>query len=282
MDQPPPGIQAKIDRADEHFRALDALVGAYLHSDPYRVVGEERVDKAQWHYDVFLEVDSYPPDEVWGPIIGDVVHNLRSALDHLAWQLALPIARSEHPRKIAFPIFLILPKRDDPASSKRAKDLARMLCHLRPDCHAAIEAVQPGVDAIHPLWLLHALWNTDKHRTLHTTGFILGKPTDRTDAMGFSSYSWGPFDRAEPQRRTRLGGGRMSLQAGFDRERALADKVADFQGEAADVCVGSAGRGEHWWTESPFAGLPARQMLRKIREFIVADVMPPLVKILDK
>jgi hypothetical protein len=30
-----------------------------------------------------------PPVEEWGVIIGDVVHNLRSALDHLVWQLTL-------------------------------------------------------------------------------------------------------------------------------------------------------------------------------------------------
>jgi hypothetical protein len=43
-----------------------------------------------------------PTGEI-GVIAGDAVHNLRSALDHLAWQLALLNTAKPHPRT-QFPI----------------------------------------------------------------------------------------------------------------------------------------------------------------------------------
>lgn len=189
----PSGIQAKLDRAEEHFNLLDRLVDEYLRENAYRFVGEERTEAGYWHYEAYLEVDSFPPDEVWGPIIGDIVHNLRSALDHLAWQLALPEYRAEAPRRISFPVVF-----EDPTKNQSTADyLERKLDCLREDSRPLIDRAQPYrfPDINHPLWVLEALWNVDKHRMLHTTGFAFGEPSDDPNSIGFLSWSWGPFNR---------------------------------------------------------------------------------------
>lgn len=122
------GIRAKLDRAREHLNVLDDLIGAYFKTHPYRIVGEEARRDGYWYFAVYLEVTTYPPDEIWGPIIGDTVHNLRSALDHIAWRLALDAARVGTPRLIEYPIFF-----DNPADGKEVTRLfAKKLNCLRP------------------------------------------------------------------------------------------------------------------------------------------------------
>lgn len=273
MDQPPLGIQAKLDRSQEHFDVLDELIGSYLRTEPYRFIAEEYLEGDAHHYAIFLEVDTFPPDGVWGPVIGDVVHNLRSALDHLAWQLALPTARSDTPRRIEFPIFL-----EDPTDDPEVRGaLRKKLQCLRPDCHAVIDAAQPYKtrDTHHPLWLLQALWNTDKHRTLHTTGFLFGSPEGApSDGFGFGSWSNGPFDRENPEKRTKLAGG-------FGRtQQPVEDQVNAYEASTVDVSLSAAAPSEHWWTGSPFAGLPVRQVLTRIRSYVDAEVVGPLSRLL--
>ena len=191
MKSPLFGIEAKLNRAKEHLDVLDDEIGAYLRDKPYRIVGEQHSEGNYWHHDIFLEVAAFPPDDIWGPLIGDAVHNLRSALDHLAWKVALPEARSNTPRLIEFPIFL-----DDPAKDPEVRGaLTAQLKRLRPESHAVIQGAQPYKtgDSLHPLWLLQKLWNTDKHRTLHTSGFVLGVPSADSEVwdmeVGFMELS---------------------------------------------------------------------------------------------
>lgn len=275
MDDPFFGIQAKLDRSEEHFDVLDDHIGTYLRKQPYSFAGEEHTEGDYYHWSTWMDVGELPPDEIWGPIIGDVVHNLRSALDHLAWQLATEQARADTPRRIEFPIFL-----DDPANDpdiRRA--LTKILNCLRPESHAVIDAAQPYKtgNTHHPLWLLQALWNTDKHRTLHTAGFLFGDPTDAPpDGFGFGNWSHGEFNRADPEHRTPLANGHSLIVGDNTFEGEVQGRVDAYKDFTVDVSLGPAAPGEHWWTGSPFAGLPIRQMLRRIREYVDAEVITPL------
>jgi hypothetical protein len=106
-----------------------------------------------------------PPRVDWSLLVGDYLFNLRSALDHLAWQLVL--ANNAQPGQgTEFPIF------KDPAAYK--KRVARKTAGMQPLVVAVIESLQPyqpwesgAFD--HPLWRLHNLCNIDKHRTLLLT-----------------------------------------------------------------------------------------------------------------
>ena len=272
MDRHPlAGVQAKLDRAQEHFDVLNDRIGSYLREHPYRFVGEEHTEGGYHHWAIFLEVRRFPPDEVWGPIIGDAVHNLRSALDHLAWKLALNEARLDTPRRIEFPIFL-----DDPADNPEARGaLRKKLKCLRPETHALVDGAQPYKtgNTQHPLWLLQALWNTDKHRTLHTVGFLFGEPSDNPEAFGFESWSFGQFPTREgSEHRAPLANGRGLA------DQDLQGRMDAYERMAIDVSLGWTGLASGAFLdfrEAPFFGLPVRQMLRRIRTYVEAEIIEP-------
>lgn len=102
-------------------------------------------------------------------LAGDVIHNLRAALDHLAQHLALigcPTLTDKELRQIEFPIAETYAKYE---SGKTGK-----VKGIKPDAIEAIDSLKPYGDGDGEfsalLWRLHALDNIDKHRTLFTFG----------------------------------------------------------------------------------------------------------------
>lgn len=147
------GVKLKIARAAEHLDALGAEASAYLDSGPYEVVGQPQPDG-----DTLLvcKVHQDPPLRL-SVLLGDFLHNLRSSLDHLAWQLVL--ANGGTPgRSTSFPILL-----------KRGKILPRITGGVSAKAVDLVESLQPynnasGSSREHPLWVLSTLNNIDKHR----------------------------------------------------------------------------------------------------------------------
>jgi hypothetical protein len=101
------GARLKIQRAHEARQGLNAEVRRFLSAQPYEVAVEKdlKIGKGSLH----LSVRKPPPPE-WGPIIGEIVHDTRSALDHLAYALSIlnkgpaPNRPNRQWREIAFPI----------------------------------------------------------------------------------------------------------------------------------------------------------------------------------
>jgi hypothetical protein len=162
------GAEAKLRRAELHFHTLDALVVDF-RTEAYAVQPENDWTKGQTV--IFAEPLREPPSLYWGPIIGDFVHNIRSALDHLVFALAA--ARKGPPpelvkgtkwERLSFPIRL-----DDTEWNSIRCD---RLWALSDRQAAAIYDLQPfttGQNAPErePLAMLEELWNIDKHRHLH-------------------------------------------------------------------------------------------------------------------
>ena len=89
---PPPtpdlrGVIAKLDRAEEHLGALDASIKDVLYGEGDPIVEEFDLEK-QWYIARF-RIGSEIPERRWGILLGDAVQNLRAALDHLVYQLAI-------------------------------------------------------------------------------------------------------------------------------------------------------------------------------------------------
>src|SRR2546425_13371311 len=77
-------IRAKVARANKHIQELDAALVAFFKTNPYVVQGKHDPDTGRPVYKM-TKVD---PVSVAVPVIaGDVLQNLRSALDYLAYQL---------------------------------------------------------------------------------------------------------------------------------------------------------------------------------------------------
>lgn len=175
------GCLAKVRRAQTHFKTLYGEAGDFFRKgELYEEVPE--FDAETGWYKIKLRVFKQPPIE-WGLILGDMIHNLRSALDQLVWQLVLLNGKKPR-RQNGFPI----------AADRDWFDregVPKMLARVAPHDIEAIRAVQPyhrgdGAES-HPLELLNWLNRVDKHQVIHTTLAALGNPVHPTPIAWFSN-----------------------------------------------------------------------------------------------
>jgi hypothetical protein len=96
-------------------------------------------------------------------VVGDIVHNLRSALDHIAYRVALlhdPCLTESQLRRVQFPVG------DDSEHFERIKRMG--IVGFAPTSIALLDEVRPFKGGNDALWRLHRLDITDKHRALLT------------------------------------------------------------------------------------------------------------------
>jgi hypothetical protein len=156
------GVRLKLGRAKEHIGAVRAKTLAFTEREPppfgFRTERTERADETV-EYVLYAIVRDQPPHDL-APMIGDVLHNTRSALDHLVYELAPPRVR----RRVntQFPIF---------TDECRYRVLGEpKIAGISGDERALIERVQPWNASSQPdrdpLAILNRLSNLDKHRLL--------------------------------------------------------------------------------------------------------------------
>jgi hypothetical protein len=149
-------IKVKIERAKKCLRDLEAELSTFGFQEFYSA-HENNPMFAQSMPDV--SKSRILPFHALA-IAGDVVHNLRSALDYLAYQLVWVGSDSEPSFRVAFPISI------DAAEYERNK--ARKVEGMCPKTIKAIDALKPYKGGNDALWRIHSLDNIDKHRTLIT------------------------------------------------------------------------------------------------------------------
>ncbi len=154
------GPLVKVARAKMHIDALEAELQSFFATKPY-VIGTKRdPDTRQL---IYYMVNVGETSDSVAAIAGDALQCLRSALDHLAYQLVLAGTGQAGPFfHVYFPIANSFAKYEAKKSGrlKGASDAAI----------AAIDAVKPYKGGNDSLWLLHTLNNIDKHRLLITVG----------------------------------------------------------------------------------------------------------------
>jgi hypothetical protein len=164
----------KVERAEHHILDLDEGMRSYEAKHPYRPVRQpnRRGDENNWRF--VLEITEQP-DPRLSLILGDVVHNLRTALDHVLvamrprrfrWNAGFPLCDVDIWAKDSSGEFI---SRDD----KRRASFTNAVEGLEAPAVAIIEELQPyamandGFDAkLHPLGILGKFDNADKHRQL--------------------------------------------------------------------------------------------------------------------
>jgi hypothetical protein len=172
---------AKIGRGRQHGIELQSRLAAWTSIANPHAVAAISGDRLSW--EVRLSVFDPPPLREWALMLGDAIHNLRSALDVLVWAYAdagsLTAAQA---KSLAFPIWT-----DESAWDQHAE---RILRTLPPEVVARIRQFQPfqrseedrSSDA---LLLLSELDNRDKHRlALATTAEL--QVADWQHAMEFT------------------------------------------------------------------------------------------------
>jgi|ERR1043165_827506 hypothetical protein len=150
-------IQVKIERAIKHIDELGIACTKFIDSKPY-TVGRDTDPKTG--YNRYYVTDLKPPPLEIGLIAGDVIHNLRSALDHLAYQLVI-VNGGIPSRWTSFPIF-------DSAAKYKTMD-TRKVSGMSQAAINAIDAAKPYQGGNEPLWIVHDLDIADKHHALLAT-----------------------------------------------------------------------------------------------------------------
>jgi hypothetical protein len=160
-----PSYQLKLDRAAEHLQSIEAQDRIWRQGNPCRVWTEPDIQSGGKR--VWAEVIK-PPPLTLAPVVGDFLHNLRSALDNLAYELALAHKKGRMSKSIAndsgFPIF-----KTSGGFNEHGKPMIR---GIHPDAKEIVERLQPYNRGNVPittssLWWLRELSNSDKHRLPH-------------------------------------------------------------------------------------------------------------------
>jgi hypothetical protein len=154
----------KLRRADVHLILLHNEIGSYMNSARYGLQGHR--DAGAGDPGFTFHIADQPPLRI-SCIVGDILHNVRSALDYIArelimlndctpqWSTQFPICTTEHD-------FL-----NESLNRNRLGGISRRAFKM-------IDACQPykwdQKYTIHPLWHLHKLSNLDKHKTLALAG----------------------------------------------------------------------------------------------------------------
>jgi hypothetical protein len=151
-------VRLKVDTAKEHITDLERELRSFLDTKPYEVGTKRDPQTRKLIY--YLTGVKDTPSRV-ASITGDALQNLRSSLDHLAWQLVL--ANSCSPGNgTGFPIA---------ESAMKYKQLrARNVQGMSQAAIKAIDAIKPYKGGNDALWRIHELNRIDKHRTVVTVG----------------------------------------------------------------------------------------------------------------
>ena len=151
------GVSAKIERASEQTQTLRSEMDELCSAIKQGVKEEFHGDAGEQRWVYCGERSDVPI--AWSIRIGEILHNLRSALDHLVWQLVLANGQKpEHHN--GFPI----------CSDKQVwlRECPRKLQGVSDAIKNEIYLLQPFKAAVsHPLLALRELHNIDKHRHLN-------------------------------------------------------------------------------------------------------------------
>lgn len=171
----------KHARGVEHLNALWAECEAYLDSGP-AFSAEHFHDAETDAIGVQFHAEPPPPPRL-GAIVGDIAHNLRSALDVAAWQLALAndeAAARQQPNLVQFPLA-------STAQGFAAGRVERTLSFFGDAARIVIERLQPYQPSWEALGWLRELSNSDKHRI--ATFSFTGINVETTSEPGVIRFS---------------------------------------------------------------------------------------------
>ncbi|HEX3571777.1 MAG TPA: hypothetical protein VHU44_13230 [Acidobacteriaceae bacterium] len=156
------GIAEKLKRADQNIVNLDTEIKSFLQGGEYPVIPKPNTQG----WEEALAYHRHKPIPLrFSVLTGEIVHHLRSSLDHVVWHFSDSAARAK-PHSIEFPIFEIEPTEKNEIARYAGKvkgitnaNVLRLIKEMQP--------YQVGSDvANHLLLIIHNMDRWDKHREL--------------------------------------------------------------------------------------------------------------------
>jgi hypothetical protein len=166
-----PSSEQKLIWAQVHLNTLKERVNAFTKSQPVEITSHFKPNQPGYET-VFRIKKLTPPEIILG--VGDVIGNMRDALDHLIWEMT--VAYTGHPLpRTAWPI--TWQRADWPLKGKGGKQNNRSgeykIRGIDPKFRLGVKRHQPfyrrrkdQANPRHALWLLDELRNLDRHRRL--------------------------------------------------------------------------------------------------------------------
>lgn len=144
----------KIARAKKHLHDLTVETAEYMLGNPHQIITEK--DDETGEYVCRLSIQREIPP-MWGAIVGDCLHNLRSAFDMLAHALVRHGGGTTS-NYTKFPI----------SSDVRFvnADIASALVGASAKAIKLVKRLRPYQGGVEAFWFLHMLDIADKHRLL--------------------------------------------------------------------------------------------------------------------
>lgn len=211
--RPLDGPRLKLSHADEQIESLRAELREAMESDEHRL----RLDLKNDFYDDSPAITLFVTDlPVFHPhtsiTIGEIVHNLRSALDHLCWSLIpkskMKLLKEEARRSVAFPFSRCAHGKWGYWQGKKRGSIGQAHYSLpgvsQPD-RTFIERYQPYHRSTtgRAMRTLNVLSNTDKHRVIVPALFY---PLGFNSNLKYEGAKQGErFVRLKPGREMKLG-----------------------------------------------------------------------------
>jgi hypothetical protein len=181
------GINEKTLRAKTHFQALQVAAKAYVESNPCTLRLQPDPESGS-HFMIAERLT--PPPMLLSVIVGDLVHNLRSALDHMMWNLVEVTATHPPNVRTQFPIFDHPDKFAEQVTVPRERGKASYALGVDDLTLADIEGLQPynrPENTAHAFSILGALSNIDKHQIPLPSAFALTHdPPPKFTGTGFT------------------------------------------------------------------------------------------------
>jgi hypothetical protein len=157
------GIRSKIEWTKKHVCNLEAVIQAFLATNPYRVGTEFDPESGELHSKV-THVEPVPSDVA--QISSDALSGMVSVLDHLAYRLWLKSGMPGEGRHVYFPIGGKATTLAEHMTARKRK-VEGLPVHVI----AAMDAIEPYKGGKgHQLWVLNELNNLSKHRDLIAVG----------------------------------------------------------------------------------------------------------------
>ena len=263
------GYILKANWAAQHLQQLDQAVVNWFKNKTYSHALIPNQDEPGT-YILEVKADEIPIAPL-SLIVGDIVQNIRSSLDHLVFELCVNNNDSlflTNKHRSQFPI---IGNENNSGTPINGADYFKRhvvndtIKFVTPAAQALIESVQPFKSgdkfAEHALWILNCLSNIDKHRVLHIGAAYAGSYNV------FRCRVEGDFS-ATPKL---IKNGVTRVKLGKVSPLNPNDKLEDLIHPKMTIC----------FNEGPFEMRPIVGILANIYKYAVEQVLNPLMRLIN-